>query len=169
MKIIPVLYLAIAILFLITCNKPPYPDGSAIHINCDGLVTDTLATGNTARIYMPNAFTPNNDGLNDISKPYTQNVTAITFTIYDANNNVVFTTTTLGAGWATTVGANTATTYYFKIQATTASGRQIGLCGNLYKLSCYPANIYRSDLHFSDQLTANGFTGPTAETMGNCP
>ena len=168
MKIISVLTLATATLFLVKCHKP-YPDDSIVHINCDGLTTDTLGTGDNARIYMPNAFTPNGDGLNDISKPYTQNVTAIAFTIYDGNNTVVFTTTTLGAGWTTTVAANTSTTYYFKIQATTAGGRHIGVCGNLYKLSCFPANIFRGDLYFSDQLTLNGFTGPTAESMGTCP
>lgn len=158
--------LLITIFILANCKKP----NKTVNLtNCDGLITDTLGTNDNAKIYMPNAFTPNSDGLNDISRPFTQNVTAITFTIYDGNNNVVFTTTTPGQGWATTASPNTWSTYYYKIQVTTASGHHIGKCGELYKLTCFPGSIPKSSLYFEDQLTFGGFTVVTAESMGTCP
>jgi hypothetical protein len=166
MKIITAIGLLITMFFLTNCNKS---NTTVNHINCDGLITDTLGTNDNAKIYMPNAFTPNSNGLNDISRPYAQNVTAIAFTIYDGDNNVMFTTTTLGQGWGTTVSPNTWSTYYYKIQATTASGNHIGKCGELYKLGCFPNSIPKSSLYFEDQLTAGGFTGPTSESMGTCP
>jgi hypothetical protein len=149
------------------CSKSS--DTTVQRVNCDGLVTDTLPTGNTGRIYMPNAFSPNNDGLNDIARPVTQNITAIAFTIYDENNVVVFTTTVLGQGWQPAPAAVSATKYYYKIQTTTTAGKHIGTCGDLYRLTCFPANPPRSFFYFEDMLTTFGYTGPTAEALANCP
>ena len=166
MKITHLLGLTIVMLIFMNCKKS---HDTTNHVNCDGLITDTLGTGDNAKIYMPNAFTPNSDGLNDISRPYTQNVTSIAFTIYDGDNNVVFNTTTLGQGWNTTSSPDTWSVYYYKIQVTTAGGHHIGQCGELYKLSCFPGSIPKSSLYFEDQLTPNGFTVPTSESMGTCP
>jgi gliding motility-associated-like protein len=169
MKIMHLTGLMILSLGLCYCKKSKDTDNTTTHINCDGLITDTLGTGDNAKIYMPNAFTPNSDGLNDVSRPYTQDVTAIAFTIYDGDNNVMFTTTTLGQGWTTTSSPDTWSTYYYKIQVTTAGGHHIGKCGELYKLSCFPGSIPKSSLYFEDQLTPIGFTIVTLESMGTCP
>lgn len=166
MRTTSILVLAVISLVLVHCDKS---SDTINHINCDGLTTDTLGTNDNAKIYMPNAFTPNADGLNDISRPFTQNVTAISFTIYDGANNVVFTTTTLSQGWSTSASPDTWSTYYYKIQVTTAGGHHIGKCGVLYKLRCFPVSIPVSSLYFEDQLTAGGFTGVTSESMGTCP
>jgi len=152
-------------LLLANCKKS---DKTVNHINCDGLVTDTAGTNDNGKIYMPNAFTPNSDGINDVSKPLTQNIASLSFTIYDENNNVVFTTSTIGQGWITTAASNTFVKYYYKIQATTTSNHKIGKCGELYKLTCFPANIPKSNFYFEDQLTPFGFTGITNEVLGNC-
>jgi gliding motility-associated-like protein len=155
-----------SIFILYSCSKtedntPPVP------VFCEGLVTDTAGTNDPARVYFPNAFTPNSDGLNDVSKPVVSGISAISFTIYDLNSNVVFTTNQLNEGWHTTIVANSSVQYYFKIQATTTSNHKIGFCGDLYKLSCKPASA--PTLYFEDQLTANGFTGTTAENLSVCP
>lgn len=153
------------IVFLLSnCKK-----SGVYHINCDGLITDTARTNDDGRIYMPNAFTPNNDGLNDLSRPLTQNIASISFTIYDENNNMVFTSSVVGQGWATTAASNTSEKYYYKIQAITNANHKIGMCGELYKLTCYPRNMSKSNFYFEDQLTPFGFTGTTSETLGNCP
>lgn len=163
---LPILLLVCVAIFS-NCKKS---SDHVTHINCDGLVTDTLGTGDTARIYMQNAFTPNGDGLNDVSRPITTGVAEINYTIYDNSNTVVFTTNSLFDGWSTTIGANTAETYYYKIQVTTNQGHHIGTCGELYKLSCVPSNIQRSNLKFEDQLyQGGGYSPSTMETLPDCP
>lgn len=83
------LTLAFLCTFLTYCKKGgDKPDP----INCVGLITDTLATGNTGRIYMPNAFTPNGDGLNESIAPYMPNIKSFVLTIYNEQNEIVFST-----------------------------------------------------------------------------
>lgn len=155
------------ILLLSGCTKST---DRVVHINCDGLITDTLNTGDTARIYMQNAFSPNGDGLNDMIRPIPINISALRFTIFDENNSVVYTTDSLYRGWNTTVSSNSVEKYYYKIQATTNSGNHIGLCGELYKLSCFPSNISRNTLFFEDQLMRNGaYAATSLEILPNCP
>ena len=138
-------------------------------INCNGLITDTAGTGDIGRVFMPTAFTPNGDGLNDLIRPLTQNISSIDFTIYDESNHIQFATTTIGEGWYTTAGSNIFTQYYFRVQATTAANHKIGLCGELFKLTCFPAGFNLNMVRFEDQLTPAGFTGVTNESLGTCP
>ena len=117
------------------------------------------------RSFMPNAFTPNGDGLNDIIRPITFNVSTINFVIYDDANNIVYATTQLGQGWSSTLTNTSSTKYYYKIQVVTNANHRIGVCGELYKLNCKPTGI---TLYFESQLTANGFTGQP-ESLQTCP
>jgi gliding motility-associated-like protein len=155
-----------AALLLLNCSKN---DNKITLTNCDGLVTDTAGTYDNGRIYMPNAFSPNSDGINDVCRPITQNISTITFTIYDENNTVVYTTNQLGQGWQPATAGNTSVKYYYKIQTTTFNNRNIGTCGEVYKLTCFPTNVPVSTLKFEDQLTPFGFTGVTSESLATCP
>lgn len=152
------------VIFVSSCSKS---DPAISRINCEGLVTDTSGTGDNAKIYMPNAFTPNGDGLNDIVRPVMQNISSFVFIIYDSNNDIVFTSSTPLQSWSTTVSQNSFETFYYKIQSTTNNGNHIGACGELYKLSCLPATA--PTIYFEDQLTAGGFTNPTGEILPICP
>ena len=166
MKLIFPAILFFSVVLFASCSKAAEP---IVHINCDGLVTDTLGTGDSGRIYIPNAVTPNGDGLNEIYRPFTQNIDSIQFTIYDEDNTVVFTSNLMGDAWIPPVPPLPIKRYYYKIQATTNNRKKIGMCGDVYLLTCYTINPPKSFYRFEDMLTPNGFTGPTAETLKTCP
>jgi hypothetical protein len=169
MKLLILFILITSVLLFSNCQKSSSSDNIVTHINCDGLITDTLGTGDNGKIYMPTAFTPNGDGRDDIIRPIPVNLSSIVFTIYDENNNVVFTTNQLSQGWFPVTGSNVHIKYYYKIQAFTVSNHRIGKCGELYRLTCLPSNLPLSSIYFEDQLTINGFSVPTGETLSTCP
>jgi hypothetical protein len=140
-----------------------------VHINCDSLVTDTLGSGDNGRIYMPNAFSPNGDGLNELCRPFAQNIDSIKFTLYDEYNRVLFVATQLGQGYLPAPDGSRIKKYYYKIQATTLGHKKIGLCGEVYGITCFTKDPPKSFYYFEDMLTASGFTRPTAETLATCP
>ena len=166
MKLIFTAILLSAVVLFSSCSKSGEP---FLRINCDGLVTDTLGTNDSGRIYIPNAFTPNGDGLNEIYRPFTQYIDSIQFTIYDEDNTVLFTSNLLGDSWIPPATSLLVKRYYYKIQATTHRNRKIGVCGDVYALTCYTINPPKSFYYFEDMLTANGFTGTTLETLKTCP
>ena len=56
-------------------------------------------------VYLPNAFTPNGDGRNDIFRPvFAGAASTFRFAVYDRWGRAVFVTTTPGAGWDGTTG-----------------------------------------------------------------
>ncbi|MFT3910831.1 MAG: hypothetical protein QM737_15545 [Ferruginibacter sp.] len=152
-----------ALIFVCSCKKH---HDNVVPINCDGLVTDTLGTGDTAKIYMVNAFTPNGDGLNDVCRGIVFGGSSYILTIYDENNNVVFTGTTHTDYFEPTL-PSTYTKYYYKMQVTTAQGHHIGECGDLYAMSCRPSNLTLNDLRLEDELTYSGWTHTTIDTIAN--
>ena len=63
-------------------------------------VTETMPIGGCNNVFIPNAFTPNNDGLNDIFKPLVDgHLLQYKFMIYDRNGQVVFQSNEPGKGW----------------------------------------------------------------------
>jgi len=158
------LLILFAVLFA-DCSKSDAPYRA---INCDSLITDTAGSGDNGRIFMPNAFSPNGDGLNEICRPITQNIDSIQFTLYDEFNRVVFSTNQLGQGFIPNPGGLAVKKYYYKIQTTTLARKKIGVCGEVYSLTCFTANPPKSFYYFEDMLTPGGFTGSTAESLATC-
>jgi hypothetical protein len=169
-KILSLKVVIIAIVIMQSCRNTDTSVSSIVPlVNCDGLITDTLGTNDNARIYMPSAFTCNGDGKNDIIKPTITNATSISFTLYNSSNGIVFTTTQLNQGWiAPSIPSNSYSVYNYKIQITTSANRKIGVCGELYNLTCYPSVIPSSKIYFEDELRPNGFTGARTEVLPNC-
>ena len=153
-----------------SCRNTDKEESSIVRLtNCEGLISDTLGTNDNAKIFMPSAFTSNGDGKNDMIKPTVANATTISYTLYNSSNTIVFSTTQQNQGWvAPTIPSNSYTVYYYKIQITTTANRKIGICGEVYNLSCYPPAIPRSNIYFEDQLRFNGFTAATTEVLPNC-
>jgi gliding motility-associated-like protein len=75
--------------------------------------------------YLPNAFTPNNDGLNDVVRPYLVGMKSLTqFSIYNRFGNLVFNTKRNGEGWdGTSKGAKAdAGTYVWVLEYVDVTG-----------------------------------------------
>lgn len=162
MKLFISVFTFAAIIFFQSCKKSeqrPAP------VHCTGLITDTLGTGDSAKLFVPTAFSPNSDGLNDVFRVFPVYVSAIDVKVYDQSNVVVFNTQTLGAVWTPPVTGTIYKKYYYRVQATTNSNHQIGVCGDLHLVNCAPNDLDRRVLTFEDQLTQNGFTNPTAEYL----
>jgi len=55
-----------------------------------------VPVGNGYSIQLPNVFTPNNDGVNDIFRPLTSGLTKIEFSVYSFNGSLIYTETVVG-------------------------------------------------------------------------
>jgi gliding motility-associated-like protein len=73
-----------------------------------------------AAAFIPSAFTPNNDGINDVFKPELRFVQSGTMIIYDRWGSIVFETTDLNIGWDGTEASGSRLapvgTYTYKIR-----------------------------------------------------
>jgi gliding motility-associated-like protein len=79
-------------------------------------------------IYVPKAFSPNNDGVNDVLRPILVGIqTFHYFTVYNRWGNIVFTTTDPTQGWDGTFKgvAQPVETYLWIAEGVTADGRKI--------------------------------------------
>jgi gliding motility-associated-like protein len=66
---------------------------------CTDTLIRPLVVGEDFGIYVPNAFTPNNDGLNDVFRPKGFGITKYELNIFDRWGERVFHTATFDEGW----------------------------------------------------------------------
>jgi gliding motility-associated-like protein len=68
---------------------------------CRDSVSDTVVVRDVFTLYIPNAFTPNGDGLNDLFYPEGDNIdpSAYEFEIYNRWGNMVYYTTNINGKW----------------------------------------------------------------------
>jgi len=67
---------------------------------CDSIIETFLTTKNCdINIYVPNAFSPNGDGINDIFKISSLGIKAFNIKIYNRWGQIVFETEDLNMGW----------------------------------------------------------------------
>lgn len=52
-----------------------------------------------SNIILPNVFTPNADSVNDVFKPYTDEITELSFSIYNRYGNLIFETNRVNGFW----------------------------------------------------------------------
>jgi gliding motility-associated-like protein len=136
--------------------------------HCDNLVNDPKVNDGSF-VAVPNAFTPNGDGLNDQYKPIANKISKLTLTIFDSKNNIAFSTQNMNEGWNPGPILQSGTKFYYRVEAEAQSGRRIGVCGELLYLSCIPKNFNIATLNFQDEADAFGnFTTPTAEPNTTC-
>jgi len=77
-------------------------------------------------ISLPTAFTPNNDGINDIFKPLGRNIISYEMTIYNRWGEVVYHTKTKGEGWDGKFSGNPVVSgvYFYKVTYEIQHGKE---------------------------------------------
>lgn len=85
-------------------------------------------------VYVPNVFTPNNDGLNDVLKPYLIGIKSLSFfTVYDRWGKKIFSTNNMKDGWdGTSAGKKRESgTYIWVLKAEDIIGKKYDLKGKV--------------------------------------
>ena len=57
---------------------------------CFKEITQLVAVGKGYSIILPNVFSPNNDGINDLFRPLTTGLSTIRFSVYDQFGNLIY-------------------------------------------------------------------------------
>ncbi len=86
-------------------------------------------TGSTSQdglIYVPNAFTPNSDGRNDVAYVHSESIRIMSFYIYDQWGELIFTSTNIQNGWDGTYKGTKepAGVYAYYVEATLTNGQK---------------------------------------------
>ena len=87
----------------------------------------TATTPQTDLIYVPNAFTPNGDGKNDIAHVHSESIQSMSFNIYDQWGELIFTSTNIQNGWDGTYKGKKEPVgvYVYYVQATMIDGQNV--------------------------------------------
>ncbi len=86
--------------------------------NCSATTTATVQVEIEATLYIPNTFTPNDDGLNDVFKAVCNHIHDLKFFIYDRWGLLIYQTNTIDQGWDGTYhgGKCQEDVYVYKLQ-----------------------------------------------------
>jgi gliding motility-associated-like protein len=98
---------------------------------CADTVIKTIIVDSDYKLFVPNAFTPNGDGLNDTFQPKGRGLAKYTLSIYDRWGTKVFQTSDFETGWDGGVyGKNSSDdTFVWKINGVDVKGRVKELSG----------------------------------------
>lgn len=119
-----------------------YPDTGVINYvvavksayGCEGNDTIKVWVVNQAAFFMPTAFTPNGDGLNDVFRPVVVGYRSIrSFRIYNRWGQVVYFSDNINDGWDGTYNHKLADmgTYYWQLNYTDRFGKEAYLKGDM--------------------------------------
>ncbi len=104
---------------------------------CEGSDTILVTVVNQAAFFVPNAFTPNGDGINDLFRPYAIGYKNLNFfRIYNRWGEEVYYSTNLEVGWNGTYNKKQADmgTYFWHISYTDRFGNQGYMKGDVHLL-----------------------------------
>ncbi|MEM9671414.1 MAG: gliding motility-associated C-terminal domain-containing protein [Bacteroidota bacterium] len=96
-----------------------------------------LRVPSQAQVFLPNAFTPNGDGLNDVFLYKAALVESVIFEVYNRWGELIFSTNQLDVGWDGTYNGVLASqgTYIYKIDVTDQLGNQFTQQGKVVLLN----------------------------------
>ncbi len=88
--------------------------------NCSAITTATVQVEIEATLYIPNTFTPNDDGLNDVFKAVCNHIHDLKMVVYDRWGLLIFQTNAIDKGWDGTYhgGKCQEDVYVYKLQYT---------------------------------------------------
>ncbi len=105
---------------------------------CIGKTSLTVYIRDIYTLYIPNAFSPNNDGINDYFQPYGQNIDPDTYklSIYNRWGQEVFYTEDMNARWDGRVNGSdnenkVEASYVYRLQAKSIDGSKIDCIGRI--------------------------------------
>ncbi len=102
--------------------------------NCIGYDTISIVENNCLPVGIPNAFTPNSDGLNDIFKPTINfEITEYQLRIYNRNGQLIFRSKSNGQGWDGRFKGQKIDpgNYIYQLDFRNAEGKAFNFSGNI--------------------------------------
>lgn len=100
---------------------------------CENMVTKKVIIANEANFYVPNAFTPNGDGQNDMFLAISNNVSKFEMLIFNRNGSLVFQSSDIKKGWDGTFKGQLAdnNVYVYKISYVGKDNKSHNLTGSV--------------------------------------
>ncbi len=136
---------------------------------CSG--SEQTASVDSCVIAVPDIFTPNGDGVNDVLNVLTKNISSLTFTV-KRNRKVLFETSNLSVGWSGTFNGKDSKEkeYSYTVEATTINGQHLSLSGSICIIRDNCSRGELSNCHFGSQFNGTNFDSalPSGETINVC-
>lgn len=100
---------------------------------CKGTITKQIIIEDETGFFVPNAFTPNNDGNNDLFMPVATNITKYEMSVFGRNGQLVFQSSDIRKGWDGTVKGKLAddNVFVYKITYSDKTGKAKTITGNV--------------------------------------
>lgn len=114
-------------------NAGTYPIAFLVQdgFGCTDTIVKTITVMNDFEVFVPDAFTPNQDGLNDVFQPKGRGIVKLNLLVYDRWGEKIFQTTDLNKGWDGTFKGEDCKTdiYAWKVEASGGNGKSKNLSG----------------------------------------
>jgi hypothetical protein len=165
MKVACWIFCSIFSVLLFSCYKDKTSEE-----HCKNLINDPdTFSVDSGGVWVPNAITPNGDGLNDVFIPFYDNVESAELKVFTTDGKVIFQTGDKTTGFIPENLPKRSDEYLFKVQATLKSGRRLGVCGKFHAIKCLNKDLDAGSLRFLDQVDPrHGFVLPTSENLEKC-
>jgi len=169
-RIVGLMILTLAVTLFNGCRKTKVKNNCCNHFMT---VTPSNYKTDSVSLYVPNVFTPNGDGVNDLFFHKGIGVKQFNFTIYKGKNNKVYSTQNSEPWDGTHNGVIRSGIYHYKIEVTTIHNEDLILEGEICSLIQDEVGISELDqcktCIFGDQIDPRyGYIYPTAENTEGC-